>query len=149
MRIEANPYLSALAFTFNQTRAGEASAANSAETADYRVQISREAREAYSAQALGVKNDGGQRKEENKVRDDFLQYLEKARKASKSKEEQIKELKGKLNKLQAEMAEVAADQGLPEEVKKPKLETLNTQITHIAKQIAELSKELGGDAASA
>ena len=113
---------------------------------DYAVTLSKEAREAYEAYAVGQKNNQGENK--NKVRDDFQQYMENARTAPKSKKEQIKQLKGKLEKLKAEMSEVSENQQMPEEVKKPKIEALNTQIQQIIKQIADLATGLAEEEAA-
>lgn len=147
MRIDGSN-LTAMYIGFRQAQAETKEAENfvSKTSGDYRVSLSREAREAYEAYAVGQKKN--QVEDKNKVRDDFRQFMENARTAPKSKKEQIKQLKSKLEKLRAEMSEVSENKQMPEEVKKPKIESLNTQMQQIIKQIADLSTGLAEEEAA-
>lgn len=138
-------YLASLSIGFSRVDPqGAKPSASSSDSGSYTVNISREARESYEAYALGTKKT----QKGDSTRDDFLQYMEDARTAPKSKEKQIKELKGKLEKLKAELSKVAEDKEMPEEVKGPKMEALNTQIQQVMKDIAEMSTDLAKETAS-
>lgn len=158
MRIGENPYLNQSSpFGNNPFRNGAVSVAEapappsgesktgravfSEKSEDYAVRISAEARAAYESHAMGQKKtDQG-----DDARDDFLRYMETARSAPKDIKERIKEQKAKLDKLQAELQKTASDESLPEEVKKPRITALSSQIQEAMKTIADLSKQLAGD----
>ena len=148
MRIEDSPYLNPMTFSFYQNRPAreEEQAGASFSLESSKVQISDEARAAYEAYVIGQTK--GTDESENKIRDDFLQYMKESKEANKSKEQRLKELKGKLNQLQGELAKVVGDQQMPEEVKKPKATVLNHQITQVMKEIADLTTALADEKAA-
>ena len=110
MRIDQNSYLNPAAFTTQTARVKNQDGIQGAVSikGSDRVEISREARQAYESYALNTKkkNDAPDAKE------DFRDYLKRCREAPKTPEDRLKELQEKLKAVQEKISETAEQAGI-------------------------------------
>lgn len=126
MRIDQNSYLNQIAFssqisrTHNEGQSG-IQGTQSIKGTD-RIQISKEARQAYESYALNAKkkNDVPDAKE------DFKSYLKRCREDPKTPEDRLKELQEELREVQEKIDKTAQEAGLANS-SKPEIEEAGQQ----------------------
>ncbi len=89
---------------------------------------------------------------DNPLKEGFKAYMDKILNrgvigGAKSPKERMEELTEKLKALKTQLGEVASDTSLPENVKKSRMDAINSQIKAMQEQIDQLGKEIMAAAA--